>query len=98
MGKILEKPALWVMKALKAIPVFFNPVRVRETINESVCALKSGMNIAVFADRGGDYIDESVEEGIKTGCLYIAPLYGRHTEKPLLFYPVHISRKRREIL
>lgn len=97
-GKVLEIPALWVMKVLKAIPVFYDPVRVTETFNESVKTLKSGINIAVFADKGGDHIDESVKDGINIGCLYLAPLYGKKNEPPLLFYPVHISKKRREII
>ncbi len=97
-GKVLEKPALWVMKALNAIPVYDDAVNVTDTLNESVKALKAGTNIVVFADRGGEHIDESVKEGIHIGCLYLAPLYGKKTQENLLFYPVHISRRRREII
>lgn len=97
-GKILEYPALWVMKALNAIPVFFDAVQLFRTYNESMKALKSGVSIVVFADKGGEHIDESVGEGIQKGCLYLGYLYGRSCEKPLLFYPVHISRKRHEIM
>lgn len=97
-GRALEKPALWVMKALNAIPVFFDAVRVCQTYNESLRALRSGVNIAVFADRGGEHLDESVSGGIQTGCLYLGRLYGKRTQNPLLFYPVHISRKRHEIM
>ncbi|MGI5850088.1 MAG: lysophospholipid acyltransferase family protein [Christensenellales bacterium] len=96
-GKVLEKPALWVMKALKAIPVYSDAINVCDTLGESVRALKSGLSIAVFADKGSDHIDESVCEGIQKGCIYVAHLYGRKSGSPLLFYPVHISRKRREI-
>ena len=98
LGKALEMPAVWVMKALGAIPVFFDAVRLCQTFNESLKALKSGANIAVFADRGGEHTDESVSAGIEPGCLYLGRLYGRSANTPLLFYPVHISRKRREIL
>jgi hypothetical protein len=98
MGKVLEGPALWVMKALNAIPVFFDAVRLCQTYNESMKALRSGVSIAVFADRSGEHVDESVKEGIQAGCLYLGRLYGRSAEKPLLFYPVHISRRRHEII
>jgi hypothetical protein len=97
-GRILEIPALWVMRLLGAIPVYFDPINVRLTLNKSVQALKAGVNIAVFADKDGEHLDESVKEGIYNGCVYIAPIYGRKAEEPLLFYPVHISRKRQEIL
>lgn len=98
LGRVLEIPALWVMKALNAIPVFFDAVRLYQTYNESMKALKSGVSIAVFADKGGEHIDESVKLGIEPGCLYLGRLYGKNNEKPLMFYPVHISRKRHEII
>jgi hypothetical protein len=34
---------------------------------------------------------------IRGGCVYLGHFYGRGAKEPLLFYPVHISRKRREI-
>ncbi|MEL7571336.1 MAG: hypothetical protein AAGU14_12345, partial [Eubacteriaceae bacterium] len=63
-GRILEIPALWVMKALGAIPVYYDPVNVRITLNKSVQALKAGMNIAVFADKDGEPLAERVSKGL----------------------------------
>lgn len=96
-GAVLQIPALWVMKALRAIPVYNDAVSVSDTLCESVKTLKEGVSIAVFADKEGDHIDESVREGIRGGCVYLGHFYGRGAKEPLLFYPVHISRIRREI-
>lgn len=96
-GAVLQAPALWAMKALKAIPVYDDAAGISDTLCESVRTLKEGISIAVFADKEGDHTDESVKEGIKSGCVYLGHFYGRGAKDPLLFYPVHISRKRREI-
>lgn len=96
-GAFLQWPALWVMKALAAIPVYNDAAGISDTLSESVKTLREGISIAVFADKEGDHIDESVKEGIRGGCVYLGHFYGRGAKEPLLFYPVHISRKRREI-
>ncbi len=98
MGKILEIPALWVMGVMKSIPVYDTANMVGETLNESIRALKSGNHIVVFANEDQqDHISEGLKYGIKTGCIYLAHIYERNTKKKLKFYPVHISRRKKEI-
>lgn len=96
LAALLAAPCIWVMKQVRAIPVYRGQMRIRETFNISVEALKSGQNILIFPENK-DALYTSHVNDFFIGFTHLAWQYEHETGKRLLFYPVFVDKKSRTI-
>lgn len=86
-----------LMRGTRAIPVFRGSRDIVRTFRESVGALSEGQSILIAPDI--DYEDSGAKMGeMYTGFLDLEKFYWRKTGKHLAFFPIHISKRRREIM
>lgn len=86
-----------LMKAIGAIPVFKGEMRIRETFDESVQALKQGSNLLLFPENPTKRYSRHINE-FHSGFAHLASLYFRQTGRHLDFYPVYIDKQKRKII
>lgn len=91
---IIEPVVLWIIREVKAIPVYKGSKKIIETLDISVNSLAAGSNIAIFLDNveNNDYTGQK-----DSGFVHLAMEYYVKYGKVLYFYPVYIDQKRMEI-
>ena len=85
-----------VMNALRAIPVYRDsPMKLRQTVRESVEALKNGENLMIFPEHPeGKYVKNGISE-LSPGFLMLAEAWWKKAEKQLRIMPVFANREKR---
>ena len=83
-----------VMNALRAIPVYRDsPMKLRETIRESVAALEQGENLMIFPEHpDGKYQKGGIGE-LSPGFVMLAEAWWKKSGKKLRFLPVYANRE-----
>ena len=85
-----------VMNALRAIPVYRDsPMKLRQTIRESVAALEDGENLMIFPEHPeGKYVKSGISE-LSPGFLMLAEAWWKKSGKKLRIMPVFANRAKR---
>ena len=85
-----------VMNALRAIPVYRDsPMKLRQTLRESVEALENGENLMIFPEHPeGKYEKGGVSE-FSPGFLMLAEAWWKKSGKKLRILPVYANREER---
>lgn len=85
-----------VMNALRAIPVYRDsPMKLRQTLRESVKALEAGDNLMIFPEHPeGKYVKGGISE-LSPGFLMLAEAWWKKTGKKLRIMPVFANREKR---
>lgn len=85
-----------VMNSLKAIAVYRDsPMKLRQTLRESVEALENGDNLMIFPEHpSGKYEKDGISE-LSPGFLMLAEAWWKKTGKKLRILPVYANRERR---
>ena len=85
-----------VMNALRAIPVYRDsPMKLRQTLRESVEALENGENLMIFPEHpDGKYVKGGISE-LSPGFLMLAEAWWKKVGKPLRMMPVFANREKR---
>ena len=85
-----------VMNALRAIPVYRDsPIKLRQTIRESVEALGNGENLMIFPEHPeGKYVKGGISE-LSPGFLMLAEAWWRKSGKKMRMMPVFANREKR---
>jgi 1-acyl-sn-glycerol-3-phosphate acyltransferase len=93
---LLAPLCIRLMKSIGAIPVYKGDIRVRETMNASVRALKDGWNLVIFPESPTKPFSPYMHD-FQTGFAYLAKHYYYATGKLLRFHPVLVDAKKRTI-
>lgn len=85
-----------VMNALRAIPVYRDsPMKLRETLRQSVTALENGENLMIFPEHPeGKYVKGGISE-LSPGFLMLAEAWWKKSGKKLRMMPVFANREKR---
>lgn len=85
-----------VMNALRAIAVYRDsPMKLRQTIRESVDALNNGENLMIFPEHPeGKYVKGGISE-LSPGFLMLAEAWWKKSGKKLRMMPVFANREKR---
>ncbi len=85
-----------VMSSLEAIPVYRDsPMKLRQTIKESIEALKAGDNLMIFPEHpDGKYVKDGISE-LSPGFLMLAEAWWKKSGKKLRLMPVYANREKR---
>ena len=85
-----------VMNSLNAIAVYRDsPMKLRQTIRESVEALSDGENLMIFPEHPeGKYVKGGISE-LSPGFLMLAEAWWKKSGKKLRFLPVFANREKR---
>lgn len=85
-----------VMNALRAIPVYRDsPMKLRQTLRESVEALENGENLMIFPEHPeGKYVKGGISE-LSPGFLMLAEAWWKKSGKKLRILPVFANREKR---
>ena len=85
-----------VMNALRAIAVYRDsPMKLRQTLRESVEALAQGENLMIFPEHPeGKYIKGGISE-LSPGFLMLAEAWWKKTGKKMRMMPVFANREKR---
>lgn len=85
-----------IMNALRAIPVYRDsPMKLRQTLRESVDALAGGENLMIFPEHPeGKYVKSGISE-LSPGFLMLAEAWWKKTGKKLRIMPVFANREKR---
>lgn len=93
---IIEPACLWVMRKIKAIPVYRGRNEIFATFHESVKALEEGFNIVVFPEREETEYNKHLKD-FYTGFVHLARKFYNEKGKLLPFYPIYIDKDNRSI-
>jgi 1-acyl-sn-glycerol-3-phosphate acyltransferase len=96
LASAVASPCVWVMEAVQAIPVYKGNMRIRETFELSMEAIRQGDNIVIFPENPEKKFSESVYD-FYNGFVQLARLYYKEAGKTLYFYPVFIGSGKRTI-
>ena len=85
-----------VMNALRAIPVYRDsPMKLRQTLRESVDALADGENLMIFPEHPeGKYVKGGISE-LSPGFLMLAEAWWKKSGKKMRMMPVFANREKR---
>ncbi|MBR3333967.1 MAG: hypothetical protein IKG23_06730 [Clostridia bacterium] len=85
-----------VMNALRAIAVYRDsPMKLRQTLRESVEALENGENLMIFPEHPeGKYVKGGISE-LSPGFVMLAEAWWKKTEKKMRMMPVFANREKR---
>ena len=85
-----------IMNSLRAIPVYRDsPMKLRQTIRESVDALAAGENLMIFPEHPeGKYVKNGISE-LSPGFLMLAEAWWKKSGKKLRIMPVFANREQR---
>ena len=85
-----------IMNSLRAIPVYRDsPMKLRQTIRESVDALAAGENLMIFPEHPeGKYVKNGISE-LSPGFLMLAEAWWKKSGKKLRIIPVYANREER---
>lgn len=85
-----------VMNALRAIAVYRDsPMKLRQTIRESIEALENGENLMIFPEHPeGKYVKGGISE-LSPGFLMLAEAWWKKSGKKLRMIPVFANREKR---
>ena len=85
-----------IMNALRAIPVYRDsPMKLRQTLRESVEALENGDNLMIFPEHPeGKYVKSGISE-LSPGFLMLAEAWWKKNGKRLRIMPVFANREKR---
>jgi len=85
-----------VMNALRAIPVYRDsPMKLRQTLRESVEALAQGENLMIFPEHPeGKYVKDGISE-LSPGFLMLAEAWWKKAGKKMRMMPVFANREKR---
>ncbi|MBR2661145.1 MAG: hypothetical protein IKE15_07040 [Clostridia bacterium] len=85
-----------IMNALRAIPVYRDsPMKLRQTLRESVDALEHGENLMIFPEHPeGKYVKGGISE-LSPGFLMLAEAWWKKSGKKLRIMPVYANREKR---
>ena len=85
-----------VMNALRAIPVYRDsPMKLRQTLRESVEALAQGENLMIFPEHPeGKYVKDGIS-ALSPGFLMLAEAWWKKAGKKMRMMPVFANREKR---
>ena len=85
-----------IMNSLRAIAVYRDsPMKLRQTIRESVDALAAGENLMIFPEHPeGKYVKNGISE-LSPGFLMLAEAWWKKSGKKLRLMPVYANREQR---
>ena len=85
-----------IMNSLRAIAVYRDsPMKLRQTIRESVEALAAGENLMIFPEHPeGKYVKNGISE-LSPGFLMLAEAWWKKSGKKLRLMPVYANREQR---
>ncbi len=85
-----------IMSSLRAIAVYRDsPMKLRQTLRESVEALQDGDNLMIFPEHPeGKYVKNGISE-LSPGFLMLAEAWWKKSEKKLRIMPVYANRDKR---
>jgi len=85
-----------VMNALRAIAVYRDsPMKLRQTLRESVEALEHGDNLMIFPEHPEDKYEKGGVSEFSPGFLMLAEAWWKKSGKKLRILPVYASREAR---
>jgi 1-acyl-sn-glycerol-3-phosphate acyltransferase len=87
---------LRLMKSIRAIPVYYGKMKIRETFQSSVDALRKGWNLVIFPESKTKGYSSHVND-FQTGFTWLAVRYFKETGHHINFYPVFVNSAIREI-
>lgn len=93
---IIEPPCLWVMRKMKAIPVYRGKNEIFTTFRQSCETLLDGYNIVLFPEKD-ELVYQRHLKDFYSGFVHLARKYFKENGKALLFYPVYIDKEIRKI-
>lgn len=96
LAALLAGPAVFVMRKIRAIPVFRGKTAVIRTFSISVKALQEKEALLIFPENRERPFSDRVHDFFP-GFTLLASLYYKQTGEVLPFYPLFIDRKRRTI-
>ena len=96
LARILGWLSVNVMNSLRAIAVYRDsPMKLRQTIRESIDALGDGENLMIFPEHPeGKYVKGGVSE-LSPGFLMLAEAWWKKSGKTLRMMPVYANREKR---
>ena len=96
LARILGWLSVNVMSSLRAIAVYReSPMKLRQTIRESIDALADGENLMIFPEHPeGKYVKGGVSE-LSPGFLMLAEAWWKKSGKRLRMMPVYANREKR---
>ncbi len=85
-----------VMNALRAVPVYRDsPMKLRQTLRESVDALDDGENLMIFPEHPeGKYVKGGISE-LSPGFVMLAEAWWKKSGKKMRIMPVFANREKR---
>ena len=88
-----------IMNSLRAIPVYRDsPMKLRQTLRESVEALEHGENLMIFPEHPeGKYVKGGISE-LSPGFMMLAEAWWKKSGKKLRFMPVYANREKRTFI
>jgi len=96
LARLIGRICVFIMRDIKAIPVYSSSRRIRDTLERSLELLRRGKNILVFPENKLQPINEVLGD-FSTGFLTMARLYYERTRKAIAFLPVAVNDKARGI-
>ena len=96
LARILGWLSVNVMNSLRAIAVYRDsPMKLRQTLRESVEALSAGENLMIFPEHPeGKYVKGGISE-LSPGFLMLAEAWWKKSGKQLRIMPVYANRDKR---
>ena len=82
-----------LMRAIRAIPVYRGQMRIRQTFNISLAALRCGENLLIFPENPDRPFTADMHDFL-SGFVGLARQYHLQTGRILPFYPVRVNRRK----
>lgn len=96
--KIIKKFILYIINAMKPIPVYRGNLReALTTINITAQAMAEGDNVMLFPEKPQEKYSQGGVDKFYSGFVEIGSAYYKKTGKSTTFYPVYISKKKRKM-
>ena len=92
----IQPACLWIMRKIKAIPVYRRKGEIFTTFRLSVDTLWEGCNIAIFPENDETLYQRDLKN-FYTGFVHLARKYYGEKGRILSFYPVYIDKRRKSI-
>ena len=92
LARLIGRICVFIMRDLRAIPVYASSRRIRDTLQRSLELLLKGKHILIFPENKDHPINEVLGD-FSTGFLAMARLYYEKTRKTIRFLPVAVNQK-----
>ncbi|HQB80669.1 MAG TPA: hypothetical protein PK646_01055, partial [Bacillota bacterium] len=91
LAALLARPAVWVMRKVRAIPVYRGSPAIHRTFALSLDTLKKGDSLLIFPEDKFTPFSDRVHDFFP-GFTLLSRLYRKETGQELPFYPLYVDR------